>query len=181
MLITTDGRTLAAKGFVEINLHLNAFKCATHTHTHRTWCCQLPGSMRKAYAINSTKCQKGMQPVQTGRVGAGGVANKMKINCATRKKSKDFQGAHTDKQPKNISSTSAGAARPSSPLYYSLPYLPSLPPLTTSLWLPSVWRLSSTQGIRTCVQQPPLKRKGQYTTTRAQASCRGVCVRGVCV
>lgn len=68
----TDGRTLAAKGFVEINLHLNAFKCATHTHTPSTWCCQLPGSMRKAYAINSTKCQKGMQ-TKKGREGDGGA------------------------------------------------------------------------------------------------------------
>lgn len=92
-----------------------------HTHTQSTWCCQLPGSMRKAYAINSTKYQKGMQPVQTG--GQGGRANKMKINCATRKKSKDFQGAHTDKQPKNISTTS-------SPLLLALLLLLSSPCLS---------------------------------------------------
>lgn len=46
----TDGRTLAAKGFVEINLHLNAFKCATHTHTH-TWYMVLPITRKYAKSL----------------------------------------------------------------------------------------------------------------------------------
>lgn len=154
-----------------------------HTHTHTPYMV-LPITRKYAKSLcdKFNKVPKRYAASADGwKAGEGGRgANKMKINCATRKKSKDFQGAHTDKQPKNISSAS-------SPLLLALLFLlsplylpPSLPPLTTYLWLPSVWRLcwpsSTTQGIRTCVQQPPLKRKGQHTTTRAQESCRCVCV-----
>lgn len=123
MLITTDGRTLAAKGFVEINLHLNAFKCATHAHTHIARYMVLPITRKYAKSL-CDKFNKVPKRYADGKGERGGVANKMKINCATRKKSKDFQGAHTDKQPKNISSTSAGAA----PLLFSPTLYPTSPP-----------------------------------------------------
>lgn len=98
-----------------------------HTHTHTPYMV-LPITRKYAKSLcdKFNKVPKRYAASADGwKAGEGGRgANKMKINCATRKKSKDFQGAHTDKQPKNISSAS-------SPLLLALLFLLSplyLPP-----------------------------------------------------